>query len=188
MAERLGDVLRGGLSDIAKKEQSFTEEQQDLLEELGYEKRGFWYAKDGRMVSKMELAEALQEKKKQAPNEDQYPLQFWMFTYDAKHKARLPVWDMFPVVFVTDFGGGGFAGVNIHYIDKQARMTLLQEIFDILDDGGDPSEAIALITEVGNSYKGYKKYLNSYVRTAKVQIPREMWEEAFDTPGNFIYR
>jgi hypothetical protein len=188
MAERLIDVLTGGLADLAKKEQAFTEEQRDILEDLGYEQRGFWYAKDGRMVSKIELTEALQENKSQNPSKDQYPLQFWMFTYDAKNKARLPVWDTFPVVFVTDFTGGGFAGINIHYIDKQARKTLLQEIMNILDDDGDPGEAMALISEVGSNYKGYKKYLNSYVRTAKIQIPRAMWEEAFDSPGNFIYR
>jgi hypothetical protein len=188
MAERLVDVLKGGLSNLAKKEQAFTEEQQDTLEELGYEKRGFWYAKDGRMVSKMELAEALQENKEQDPSEDQYPLQFWMFTYDAKNKARLPVWDTFPVVFVLDYTGGGFVGINIHYIEKKARMMLLEEIINIFDNGGDAEDALALITEVGTNYKGYKKYLNSYVRTAKIQIPREMWEEAFDSPGNFIYR
>jgi hypothetical protein len=179
MAERLTDVLAN------KQNLSFTEEQQDALEELGYEKRGFWYAKDGRMASKIELAKALSENKPQPADEDQYPLQIWMFSYDAKNKARLPIWDMFPVVVVTNITSGGFAGINIHYIEKQARLMLLQEIYQILDEGGGPEEAIQLVASLG---VGYKKYLNSHVRTGRRQIPRAMWEEAFDTPGNFIYR
>ncbi len=188
MAERLVDVLgksQNKLENLSKEDFGFSEEQQDILEELGYEKRGFWYAKDGRMVSKIELAKALNEKKAQPIDQDEYPLQLWMFTYDAKHKGRLPIWDVFPVVFVTGSTGGGFSGVNIHYIDKSVRMSLLQEIFQILDEGGSASDALQLITSLE---VGYKRYLNSHVRTARRQIPRAMWEEAFATPGNFIYR
>lgn len=186
MAERLRDVLAGSsLGKVVAADQTFTEDEQDLLEELGYEKKGFWWAKDGRMVSKIELTEAIKQKKPQSEKADEYPLPIYMFTYDAKYKARLNPWDTFPVVVVLESAAGGFSGINIHYIDQNIRMQVLAEIMEILDDGGSPAEAMALVSEFK---QGYKKYLNSHVRTAIVPIPRSMWEEAFMTPGNFIYK
>lgn len=177
MAERLVDVLGG---------RPFSSEEEDTLESLGYVKKGFWWASsDGRMASKIELIEALKEEKPQSPRAEQYPLPFYMYTYDAKHKARLPVWDMFPVVMVLGQIPNGFEGINIHYIPQETRMILLSEIMKILDSGGSPVNALALVAQFK---EGYKKYLNSYVRTAKIPIPRDQWEEAFQSPGNFIYK
>ena len=180
MAERLADVLNN---------RPFTKEDEIVLESLGYVKKGFWWASpDERMASKIELIEALKEEKPQSPRAEQYPLPFYMYSYDAKHKARLPVWDRFPVILYLGPIPNGFEGINIHYIPQEARMVLLKQIIDILDNDGDHDEVTALITEVGISYKGYKKYLNSYVRTEKKPIPRDMWEEIFQSPGNFIYK
>lgn len=181
MAERLADIL-----GKAPNESPFSSEEEKTLEELGYIKKGFWWAsQDGRMASKIELIEALKENKPQSPRADQYPLPFYMFTYDAKHKARLPVWDTFPVVMVTGSISNGFDGINIHYINPEIRMAVLGEIMSILDKGGSAAEALSVLIPFK---EGYKKYLNSHIRTAKIPIPRSMWEEAFQTPGNFIYK
>lgn len=181
MAERLADILGEASND-----KPFTKEEEAVLESLGYVNKGLWWASaDGRMASKIELIEAYKEEKPQSPRAEQYPLPFYMYTYDAKHKARLPMWDRFPVVMVLGQIKNGFEGINIHYIPQNARMILLSEIMDILDNGGSPTNALALVAEFR---EGYKKYLNSYVRTAKIPIPRDKWEEAFQTPGNFIYK
>ena len=171
MAERLADVLGN---------KPFTKEEEDILESLGYVKRGIWWS-----APKIELIEALKKAKPQSARAEQYPLPFYMYSYDAKHKARLPVWDRFPVVMVLGQIPNGFEGINIHYISQENRMRLLSEIVDVLDNGGSPAEALSLVAEFK---EGYKKYLNSYVRTAKRPIPRDEWEEAFQTPGNFIYK
>jgi hypothetical protein len=181
MAERLADVLGN---------KPFTKEEEAVLKKLGYIDTGIWWASpDGKTrANKIELIEILKEEMPESPRAEQYPLPLYMYSYDAKHKARLPIWDRFPVILYLGPIPNGFEGINIHYIPQEARMILLNQIMDILDNDGDPGEAIALITEVGISYKGYKKYLNSYVRTGNKPIPRDQWEEAFQSPGNFIYK
>ncbi len=180
MAERLADYLSN------KQNLVFTEEEQALLEKLGYKKNGWWWSKDGEAVDKVELTKVLNENRSKLPaSEDEHPFDIWTFQYDAKHKARLPIWDRFPVVVVTGSAPGGFNGVNLHYIDRDVRMRLLQQIFDILDDGGDAEDAIQLITSME---VGYKRYLNSHIRTGKQRIPRRLWKQLFDTTGDFVYK
>lgn len=180
MAERLADVLGS---------KPFTKEEELVLERLGYINNGFWWASpDGKGVDKISLIEVLKREMPESSRAEQYPLPFYMYSYNAKHKERLPIWDRFPIIMYLGAIPNGFEGINIHYIPQEARMTLLNEIINILDNDGDHGEAISLVTEVGIQYKGYKKYLNSYVLTAKRPIPRDEWEEAFKTPGNFIYK
>lgn len=180
MAERLVDVLG----------RPFTKEEEVVLKRLGYTNNGIWWASpdDETSVDKIELIEVLKKEMPKSSRAEQNPLPFYMYSYDAKHKARLPVWDRFPIILYLGPISKGFEGINIHYIPQEARMVLLDQIIDILDNDGDPDEAIALITEVGINYKGYKKYLNSYVRTQKKPIPRDQWEEVFRSPGNFVYK
>ena len=52
----------------------------------------------------------------------------YIFTYDAKHKDKLPIWDSYPLVFPIQFYKDGFLGINLHYLPPQQRAGLLNEI------------------------------------------------------------
>lgn len=50
------------------------------------------------------------------------------FRYDPKTKAKLPYYDLFPLVMPIDTAKGGFLGINFHYLPIPARMKLLESL------------------------------------------------------------
>tara|TARA_B100000900_G_scaffold22122_1_gene17273 strand:+ start:544 stop:1068 length:525 start_codon:yes stop_codon:yes gene_type:complete len=50
------------------------------------------------------------------------------FRYDPKTKAKLPYYDLFPLVMPIDTAKGGFLGINFHYLPIPARMKLLEAL------------------------------------------------------------
>lgn len=55
----------------------------------------------------------------------------YMFMYNAKHKATLPYWDKFPLVFPFATVEGGFMGLNLHYLPLQYRAKLMDSLYTI---------------------------------------------------------
>lgn len=61
------------------------------------------------------------------------PGKLYAYVYDAKHKATLPVWDVYPLIICLGFGGTASGeilmyGLNLHYIPPKARQQLLEEL------------------------------------------------------------
>lgn len=187
MAEILADVLKNSsgvrLAELTARNRIFTESEIDILHELGYVEKGFWYAKDNRMVSKMELGEAIARKEVAKPNGNEYPLQIFMFNYNAKWKSILPIWDRNPVAIMTGSTGKGFKGINIHFIDYNERMMMLDYINHIIDSGESMNSAMRLIQSYDHAAKSY---LNTHIMSNITAIPRSMWAQAFETPGDFV--
>ena len=52
----------------------------------------------------------------------------FLMRYDAKTKDKLPYWDSWPLVFPFAPAPGGFYGINIHYLNPTARMTLMMAL------------------------------------------------------------
>jgi hypothetical protein len=57
-----------------------------------------------------------------------------MFIYDAKHKATLPYWDRFPLVFPFKTVQDGFYGINLHYLPYVMRARLLDRLMVLSND------------------------------------------------------
>ena len=51
-----------------------------------------------------------------------------LFGYDAKHKATLPYYDKFPLIFPIEPAKGGFIGINFHYLPFGARVAFLKQL------------------------------------------------------------
>ncbi len=51
-----------------------------------------------------------------------------MFVYGPKNKLTLPYYDTFPLVMPIGGIGGGFLGINFHYLPVPLRMRLLDKI------------------------------------------------------------
>ncbi|QIW87128.1 DNA end protector protein [Aeromonas phage Ahp1_CNU-2021] len=55
----------------------------------------------------------------------------YAFIYDAKHKATLPYWDMYPLIVYLGESirhPGLMVGLNLHYIPPKARQEFLEEL------------------------------------------------------------
>jgi hypothetical protein len=75
-----------------------------------------------------------------------------LFGYDPKHKATLPYYDTFPLIFPLEPAKGGFIGLNFHYLKPGARVAFLRSTF---------------------MKKTAKHYLFNHVRTSFLNITAE---------------
>ena len=62
------------------------------------------------------------------------PGHMYLFTYDAKHKDKLPFWDKFPLVLPFKKVTDGFYGINLHYLPYQLRFDLLGALHKYASD------------------------------------------------------
>ena len=97
-----------------------------------------------------------------------------MFFYDPKTKARLPYYDVFPLVLPLESIKGGFMGLNFHYLPYLLRFRLLERLQRFADGG---FKSTTKITASYDSVKGInlvrptiKKYLFGYVRSQFLRI------------------
>ena len=61
------------------------------------------------------------------------PGRLYLYKYDAKHKATLPFWDMYPLAFpfAETQDRKGFYGLNMHYIPYEYRVKVLNSLIQI---------------------------------------------------------
>ena len=57
-----------------------------------------------------------------------------LFGYDAKHKATLPYYDRFPLIFPIEPAKGGFYGCNFHYLPYGTRVAFLRRLSEFASD------------------------------------------------------
>ena len=98
-----------------------------------------------------------------------------LFGYDAKHKATLPYYDKFPLIFPIEPAKGGFIGINFHYLPFGARVAFLKQLSQYSSDKNFDKKTRYMIDWVNNPYfrKTTKRYLNSQVRTSFLNVPAD---------------
>lgn len=110
----------------------------------------------------------------------------YFFLYDAKHKATLPYYDKFPLIFPVDRLKDGFTGINFHYLPLQLRAQLMDALYDITNNTRyDESTKLRLSYSVlkgAEKFKlfrpTFKRYLTSQVRSRFIQIEPAEWDIA----------
>ena len=110
----------------------------------------------------------------------------YFFIYDAKHKATLPYYDNFPLVFPIDKTPDGFTGLNFHYLPLQLRAQLMDALYDITNnDRYDETTKLKMtygVLKGAEKFKlfkpTFKRYLSSQVRSRFVQIEPSEWDIA----------
>ena len=97
-----------------------------------------------------------------------------MFFYDPKTKARLPYFDVFPLVLPLETISGGFMGLNFHYLPYMLRFRLLQRLQKFADGGFKSTTKIEAnyddVKSIGLVRPTIKKYLYSNVRSQFLRI------------------
>ena len=112
------------------------------------------------------------------------------FFYDPKHKATLPYYDTFPLVFPIDYKQNGFLGINLHYLPLRMRAYLMDALFENLNNSRfDESTRILTNYAVLNSASKYKwfrptikHYLWGHVRSRFLRIEVYEWNIALFLP------
>ena len=58
----------------------------------------------------------------------------FFFKYNAKTKDKLPMWDKFPMAMIIDRYNDGFLALNMHYLPKGRRASLIGIVNKFKDD------------------------------------------------------
>ena len=98
-----------------------------------------------------------------------------MFFYDPKTKAKLPFYDVFPLVLPIDTFRGGFIGLNFHYLPYGVRYKLLDQLQQFATNTKyDQSTRLQVtydaVKNIGMIKPAIKKYLWRYVRSNFLRV------------------
>ena len=116
--------------------------------------------------------------------------QMYMYYYDAKHKATLPYFDRFPLVFPFKKVKGGFYGLNMHYLPLPLRAKLMDALYDTASNSRfDESTRLKMsykMLESAAKYEGFKpcikRYLTTQLRSKFMYIYPSEWDMALFLP------
>jgi len=114
----------------------------------------------------------------------------YMFYYDAKHKATLPYYDRFPLIFPYRKVKGGFMGINLHYLGYPQRAILMDALYDVTNNSRyDESTKLKLSYDVLNSASKFelfkpcvKHYLTDHLKSRLLYIYPSEWDIALFLP------
>lgn len=164
------------LKDAAKKSTEWFAKEAKLLGQQGYTNRRMLNGVHGDYAQYPEIGK------------------MYMFMYDAKHKATLPYWDKFPLVFPFRQLDDGFIGINLHYLPYQYRITILDKLIGIKLRSTSRHHKIQLSWDLISSVSAYKplvgcvhRYLFNHLRSGLRVIDSGDWGTAALLPlGQFV--
>lgn len=118
------------------------------------------------------------------------PGSMYMFQYDPKHKATLPFYDKFPLIFPFDTAPGGFYGINLHYLPHRLRALLMDGLYKYTTDKNyDDQTKLKINYQVLKGAANIKmfqpcvkRYLNSHVRSNFIYVYPSEWDVALFLP------
>ena len=114
----------------------------------------------------------------------------YLFNYDPKHKATLPYYDRYPLIFPVQKADGGFYGINMHYLPHVLRARLMDALYSLSRDRRyDEKTRLKLSYSILNGaakYKAFrptfKRYLTNHVRSRFIEISSAEWDIALMMP------
>lgn len=112
----------------------------------------------------------------------------YFFVYDPKHKATLPYYDTFPLVFPIRYYSDGFLGINLHYLDIRNRAALFGQLMQVAtnqryNDKTRLRLSYSILQSMGNLHTPcIKRYLHSHVRSKLIFVHPSEWEKALFLP------
>ena len=126
----------------------------------------------------------------------------YFFRYDPKHKLKLPVYDMDPLVVVVDQYVDGFLGLNLHYLSKGSRgatVSIFNEFYEKkrLFNGiisGSSKSNWDIITSASSGLESMARqsvhrYLYTHVRSQFIRIEKDEYNKAIQLPiDQWVYR
>lgn len=119
----------------------------------------------------------------------------YFFEYNAKHKATLPVWDRYPLVFPFSIynapdGVPIVIGLNMHYLPPALRMMAFNALMKLRTEKRYRKKTRlemewSMLKAMAES-KYFEHCIHSYrldhLRSVLVEVPAESWELALFLP------
>jgi hypothetical protein len=114
----------------------------------------------------------------------------YFYSYDPKHKATLPWYDTFPLVFPIERYNDGFLGLNFHYLAPKDRAILMDQLKGFATNKKyDETTRLRLTYNMLKGFTKYKRakptvhrYLTSKVKSKFVLVNSDEWEVALFLP------
>lgn len=123
------------------------------------------------------------------------PGRMYLFNYDARHKATLPVWDRWPLIFPWDVWQGGdgkygesgvtyFIGINLHFLPPRLRLIAMKTLLTTRNEKRyRRSTRLKISWQVLKGLSNSKFFEHSvkiyrmdHVRSKFIHIPPQSWE------------
>ncbi|NDB60569.1 hypothetical protein EB001_19295 [bacterium] len=125
----------------------------------------------------------------------------FFFKYVAKGKETLPVWDKFPMAMIIDRYNDGFLALNMHYLPKGRRASLIAIVEKFKGDRKMSNVVRAkaknwqyMKDSSGGAATGYmnktvKRYLFTHVRSQFIKINADEYDKAIQLPlEEWVYK
>lgn len=121
----------------------------------------------------------------------------FMFIYDPKHKADLPFYDKFPLIFMVGPAKGGFYGINLHYLPPMIRGLFFDKLMSLASNKFFNSHTRLLITyellKGASKFEAFKPcfkhYLFDHVKSFPMEVDPPEWELALFMPtDDFVFK
>lgn len=114
----------------------------------------------------------------------------YLFNYDPKHKATLPYYDRFPLIFMIEDYNDGFLGINLHYLPPTLRAQLMDALYSLSSNQRyDENTKLRISYNILKSAAKYryfkpcvKRYLTSQVKSRFLLIDPVEWDIALFLP------
>jgi len=118
------------------------------------------------------------------------PGHMYLYGYDPKYKDVLPIYDMFPLIFVLEVYKDGFLGCNIHFLMPKLRQQLFMLFMkNAIRSGRNDIKRLKLNYQASVALAGsklmaptIKRYLWSHLQTHMVEVPPTHWHHVMFLP------
>lgn len=126
----------------------------------------------------------------------------YFFRYDPKHKLKLPMYDMYPLVIVVERYTDGFLGLNMHYMSKGQRrgaVTMMNDFYTrkkpfsgVTTGRGLTNWELLVNTSTGveaMANKTVHRYLYNHIRSQIIRINKDEYDKAIQLPiDEWVYK
>ena len=105
------------------------------------------------------------------------------FTYFPKHVDKLPYYDTVPLIILFEKYQDGFLGMNIHYMPKNARRLLVEEV-----KRGRKKKIMGMLASLRTHKKRgflWRRYLFSHIGSRIIGVPESEWDYVIELPVAF---
>ena len=114
----------------------------------------------------------------------------FFFEYDPKHKATLPIYDRFPLVFPIERYSDGFLGLNLHYLGVNERVAILGKLMQFASAKNMTEKSklrlsydlLVRTKNISALSPCIKRYLTGHVRSDFIEITPNEWEKVIQLP------
>ena len=114
----------------------------------------------------------------------------YFYSYDPKHKDKLPWYDTFPLVFPIERYNDGFLGLNFHYLAPKDRAILMDQLkMYATNKKYDETTKLKLtynmlkgFTKIKRAKPTVHRYLTSKIKSKFVLVNADEWEVALFLP------